>query len=85
MTLLVLSISTHSPVLPCLPSVHHPSLQLQNQDSIPETQATYGALRPYRESPLLARARRTESFHSYRSSIQPSLPPDLKYLMFLHK
>lgn len=28
--------------------------------------ATYGAIRPYRESPLLARARRTESFHSYR-------------------
>ncbi|KAL0170172.1 hypothetical protein M9458_034768, partial [Cirrhinus mrigala] len=34
-------------------------------EPIPET-ATYGALRPYRESPLLARARRTESFHSYR-------------------
>lgn len=42
-----------------------PSLQLQAHDPIPET-ATYGALRPYRESPLLARARRTESFHSYR-------------------
>ena len=42
-----------------------PSLQLQAQEPIPET-ATYGALRPYRESPLLARARRTESFHSYR-------------------
>uniref|UniRef100_A0AAR2IX32 Potassium channel tetramerisation-type BTB domain-containing protein n=1 Tax=Pygocentrus nattereri TaxID=42514 RepID=A0AAR2IX32_PYGNA len=41
------------------------SLQLQTQDPIPET-ATYGALRPYRESPLLARARRTESFNSYR-------------------
>lgn len=41
------------------------SLQLQAQEPIPET-ATYGALRPYRESPLLARARRTESFHSYR-------------------
>ncbi|KAJ8291183.1 hypothetical protein GJAV_G00022360 [Gymnothorax javanicus] len=41
------------------------SLQLQPQDPSPET-ATYGALRPYRESPLLARARRTESFHSYR-------------------
>ncbi|XP_048829999.1 BTB/POZ domain-containing protein KCTD3 isoform X1 [Brienomyrus brachyistius] len=41
------------------------SLQLQAHDPIPET-ATYGALRPYRESPLLARARRTESFHSYR-------------------
>lgn len=27
--------------------------------------ATYGAIRPYRESPLLARARRTESFSSY--------------------
>ncbi|XP_071368392.1 BTB/POZ domain-containing protein KCTD3 [Centroberyx affinis] len=42
------------------------SLQLQAQEPIPESQATYGALRPYRESPLLARARRTESFHSYR-------------------
>ncbi|KAF7665777.1 hypothetical protein LDENG_00132060 [Lucifuga dentata] len=41
------------------------SLQLQ-QEPIPESQATYGAVRPYRESPLLARARRTESFHSYR-------------------
>uniref|UniRef100_A0A6Q2YMW9 BTB/POZ domain-containing protein KCTD3 n=1 Tax=Esox lucius TaxID=8010 RepID=A0A6Q2YMW9_ESOLU len=38
---------------------------LQLQDPIPEV-ATYGALRPYRESPLLARARRTESFHGYR-------------------
>lgn len=44
---------------------HFYSLQLQAQEPIPET-ATYGALRPYRESPLLARARRTESFHSYR-------------------
>ncbi|XP_047436499.1 BTB/POZ domain-containing protein KCTD3 [Mugil cephalus] len=42
------------------------SLQLQAQETIPESQATYGAVRPYRESPLLARARRTESFHSYR-------------------
>ncbi|XP_058485913.1 BTB/POZ domain-containing protein KCTD3 isoform X1 [Solea solea] len=42
------------------------SLQLQAQESIPETQATYAAVRPYRESPLLARARRTESFHSAR-------------------
>lgn len=42
------------------------SLQLQTQEPIPENQATYGALRPYRESPLLARARRTESFNSYR-------------------
>lgn len=42
------------------------SLQLQAQETIPETQATYGAVRPYRESPLLARARRTESFNSYR-------------------
>ncbi|XP_029001120.1 BTB/POZ domain-containing protein KCTD3 isoform X2 [Betta splendens] len=41
------------------------SLQLQAQEPIPESQATYGAVRPYRESPLLARARRTESFHSY--------------------
>ncbi|XP_026234666.1 BTB/POZ domain-containing protein KCTD3 [Anabas testudineus] len=42
------------------------SLQLQAQEPIPENQPTYGAMRPYRESPLLARARRTESFHSYR-------------------
>ncbi|KAM4593043.1 BTB/POZ domain-containing protein KCTD3 isoform 2-T2 [Odontesthes bonariensis] len=42
------------------------SLQLQAQEPIPESQATYGAVRPYRESPLLARARRTESFQSYR-------------------
>ncbi|XP_029937182.1 BTB/POZ domain-containing protein KCTD3 [Myripristis murdjan] len=42
------------------------SLQLQAQEPIPESPPTYGALRPYRESPLLARARRTESFHSYR-------------------
>ncbi|XP_052056361.1 BTB/POZ domain-containing protein KCTD3 isoform X4 [Apodemus sylvaticus] len=41
------------------------SLQLQHHEAIPEA-ATYGATRPYRESPLLARARRTESFHSYR-------------------
>ncbi|XP_028830815.1 BTB/POZ domain-containing protein KCTD3-like isoform X3 [Denticeps clupeoides] len=41
------------------------SLQLQANEPISET-ATYGSLRPYRESPLLARARRTESFHSYR-------------------
>ncbi|XP_072546025.1 BTB/POZ domain-containing protein KCTD3 [Salminus brasiliensis] len=41
------------------------SLQLQVQEPISET-ATYGSLRPYRESPLLARARRTESFNSYR-------------------
>uniref|UniRef100_A0A674EJB6 BTB/POZ domain-containing protein KCTD3 n=1 Tax=Salmo trutta TaxID=8032 RepID=A0A674EJB6_SALTR len=41
------------------------SLQLQAQEPIPET-ATYGALRPYRASPLLARARRTESFHNYK-------------------
>uniref|UniRef100_A0A7N6ASC8 BTB/POZ domain-containing protein KCTD3 n=1 Tax=Anabas testudineus TaxID=64144 RepID=A0A7N6ASC8_ANATE len=39
------------------------SLQLQAQEPIPENQPTYGAMRPYRESPLLARARRTESFH----------------------
>uniref|UniRef100_A0A3Q1FWX3 BTB/POZ domain-containing protein KCTD3 n=1 Tax=Acanthochromis polyacanthus TaxID=80966 RepID=A0A3Q1FWX3_9TELE len=44
------------------------SLQLQVQEPIPESQATYGAVRPYRESPLLARARRTESFHSYRAA-----------------
>ncbi|KAG7261418.1 hypothetical protein CRUP_006282 [Coryphaenoides rupestris] len=42
------------------------SLQLQAQQALPESQATYGAVRPYRESPLLARARRTESFNSYR-------------------
>nr|XP_046239660.1 BTB/POZ domain-containing protein KCTD3 isoform X2 [Scatophagus argus] len=42
------------------------SLHLQAPEPIPESQATYGAVRPYRESPLLARARRTESFHSYR-------------------
>ncbi|TNN43740.1 BTB/POZ domain-containing protein KCTD3 [Liparis tanakae] len=42
------------------------SLQLQPQEPVCESQATYGAVRPYRESPLLARARRTESFHSYR-------------------
>ncbi|KFM07750.1 BTB/POZ domain-containing protein KCTD3, partial [Aptenodytes forsteri] len=41
------------------------SLQLQHHETIHET-ATYGSVRPYRESPLLARARRTESFHSYR-------------------
>ncbi|KPP72265.1 BTB/POZ domain-containing protein KCTD3-like [Scleropages formosus] len=41
------------------------SLQLHAYEPIPEN-ATYGSLRPYRESPLLARARRTESFHSYR-------------------
>lgn len=41
------------------------SLQLQHQDTGRDA-ATYGSLRPYRESPLLARARRTESFHSYR-------------------
>ncbi|XP_078085916.1 BTB/POZ domain-containing protein KCTD3 [Mustelus asterias] len=41
------------------------SLQLQTTDTLHET-ATYGSVRPYRESPLLARARRTESFHSYR-------------------
>lgn len=56
------------------------SLQLQHHDTIHEAAtygatrpyrespdaATYGSTRPYRESPLLARARRTESFHSYR-------------------
>ncbi|MGH0160153.1 UNVERIFIED_CONTAM: hypothetical protein FKN15_047160 [Acipenser sinensis] len=41
------------------------SLQLHPHDTIPET-ATYGAVRPYRESPLLARARRTESPNSYK-------------------
>lgn len=41
------------------------SLQLQYHEPLHEA-ATYGSVRPYRESPLLARARRTESFHSYR-------------------
>ncbi|MGH0127148.1 UNVERIFIED_CONTAM: hypothetical protein FKN15_055988 [Acipenser sinensis] len=41
------------------------NLQLHPHDTIPET-ATYGAVRPYRESPLLARARRTESPNSYK-------------------
>ncbi|XP_055000696.1 BTB/POZ domain-containing protein KCTD3 isoform X2 [Sorex araneus] len=41
------------------------SLQLQHHETVHEA-ATYGSVRPYRESPLLARARRTESFHSYR-------------------
>uniref|UniRef100_A0A665TG86 BTB/POZ domain-containing protein KCTD3 n=1 Tax=Echeneis naucrates TaxID=173247 RepID=A0A665TG86_ECHNA len=49
------------------------SLQFQAQEPIPESQATYGAVRPYRESPLLARARRTESFHSYRRSLSMEL------------
>ncbi|CAL8404777.1 unnamed protein product [Boreogadus saida] len=44
------------------------SLQLQPQPAPPPepTVSSYGAVRPYRESPLLARARRTESFNSYR-------------------
>ncbi|XP_056463975.1 BTB/POZ domain-containing protein KCTD3 [Gadus chalcogrammus] len=43
------------------------SLQLQPQPPPPsEPTVSYGAVRPYRESPLLARARRTESFNSYR-------------------
>ncbi|XP_056868290.1 BTB/POZ domain-containing protein KCTD3 isoform X2 [Takifugu flavidus] len=50
------------------------SLQLQAQDQIPETQETYGAVRPYRESPLLARARRTESFNSYRDRLYSICP-----------
>ncbi|XP_073740143.1 BTB/POZ domain-containing protein KCTD3 isoform X7 [Callorhinus ursinus] len=41
------------------------SLQLQHHETIHEA-ATYGSMRPYRESPLLARARRTESFHRDR-------------------
>ena len=45
--------------------MEHFSLQLQHQETVRDA-ATYGSLRPYRESPLLARARRTESFHSYR-------------------
>ncbi|XP_074522829.1 BTB/POZ domain-containing protein KCTD3 [Halichoeres trimaculatus] len=66
------------------------SLQLQAQEPIPESQTTYGAVRPYRESPLLARARRTESFNSYRDfqnfslsrgmldSQGPGQPPDAR-------
>ncbi|XP_007670551.1 BTB/POZ domain-containing protein KCTD3 isoform X2 [Ornithorhynchus anatinus] len=42
------------------------SLQLQHHETIHEPAASYGSVRPYRESPLLARARRTESFHSYK-------------------
>uniref|UniRef100_A0A672FTW8 BTB/POZ domain-containing protein KCTD3 n=1 Tax=Salarias fasciatus TaxID=181472 RepID=A0A672FTW8_SALFA len=38
-------------------------------DTFIKAPATYAAVRPYRESPLLARARRTESFHSYRTVI----------------
>uniref|UniRef100_A0A3B3TSA7 BTB/POZ domain-containing protein KCTD3 n=1 Tax=Poecilia latipinna TaxID=48699 RepID=A0A3B3TSA7_9TELE len=57
----------HKPHLTFL-SLLNLSLQLQAQESIPESQVTYGAVRPYRESPLLARARRTESFNSYRST-----------------
>ncbi|KFV20776.1 BTB/POZ domain-containing protein KCTD3, partial [Tauraco erythrolophus] len=49
------------------------SLQLQHHETIHET-ATYGSVRPYRESPLLARARRTESFHSYRDFQAFNLP-----------
>uniref|UniRef100_A0A8C4SR81 BTB/POZ domain-containing protein KCTD3 n=1 Tax=Erpetoichthys calabaricus TaxID=27687 RepID=A0A8C4SR81_ERPCA len=41
------------------------SLQLHSHDTMADI-ATYGAVRPYRESPLLARTRRTESFHSYK-------------------
>ncbi|OCT77586.1 hypothetical protein XELAEV_18028678mg [Xenopus laevis] len=58
-------------ISPATSVVHHSrlrdsnsSLQLQHE-TIHET-ATYGSVRPYRESPLLARARRTESFHGYR-------------------
>ncbi|TRY59644.1 hypothetical protein DNTS_027386 [Danionella cerebrum] len=40
------------------------SLQLPAQELVHET-PTYGSVRPYRESPLLARARRTDSFLSY--------------------
>ncbi|XP_074078768.1 BTB/POZ domain-containing protein KCTD3 isoform X1 [Macrotis lagotis] len=58
------------------------SLQLQHHETIHEA-ATYGSVRPYRESPLLARARRTESFHSYkdfqtfnlnRNSVEKAVP-----------
>ncbi|XP_054568906.1 BTB/POZ domain-containing protein KCTD3 isoform X2 [Eptesicus fuscus] len=59
------------------------SLQLQHHETIHEA-ATYGSVRPYRESPLLARARRTESFHSYRDfqtlnlnrSLERAVPED---------
>lgn len=37
------------------------SLQLQQHETIHEV-ATYGSMRPYRESPSLARARRNKSF-----------------------
>ncbi|MEQ2243236.1 BTB/POZ domain-containing protein kctd3 [Ilyodon furcidens] len=67
------------------------SLQLQAQEPIPESQATYGAVRPYRESPLLARARRTESFNSCRdfqnfslsqiSNTGPNQIPDSRRLL----
>ncbi|XP_051920400.1 BTB/POZ domain-containing protein KCTD3 isoform X1 [Hippocampus zosterae] len=53
------------------------SVQLQAQKVIPENQVTYGAVRPYRESPLLARARRTESFHSNRDFQNFSLSRDI--------
>ncbi|XP_054432558.1 BTB/POZ domain-containing protein KCTD3 [Pteronotus mesoamericanus] len=51
------------------------SLQLQHQETAREA-ATYGSLRPHRESPLLARARRTESFHSCRDFQALSLSRD---------
>lgn len=41
------------------------SLQLQSPDPVTAETTTYAAVRPYRESPLLARARRTESFSSH--------------------
>ncbi|KAM9817522.1 LOW QUALITY PROTEIN: BTB/POZ domain-containing protein KCTD3 [Neosynchiropus ocellatus] len=60
-------------VSPAPSLLHHPrlrescaSLQLQAQETALESQATYGAVRPYRESPVLARARRTESFNGCR-------------------
>ncbi|XP_068616625.1 BTB/POZ domain-containing protein KCTD3 [Brachionichthys hirsutus] len=51
------------------------SLQLQAAEPTAESQAPYGAVRPYRESPLLARARRTESLHNYRDFQNFSLSP----------
>lgn len=59
------AVSSLSRALTCDLISNPSSLQLQHHEAIPEA-ATYSSVRPYRESPLLARARRTESFHSYR-------------------
>ncbi|XP_008308622.1 BTB/POZ domain-containing protein KCTD3 isoform X3 [Cynoglossus semilaevis] len=42
------------------------SLNVKAQEPVSEVQATYATVRPYRESPLLARARYNEAFHSNR-------------------